>query len=636
MKQAYLLLTCIIFISTLFAAGQPSDRIIVPDLGLNSQNDSIRVDELNTSIKTDIDYGNYDVALKNAVEALSLADKINYLKGKANVYHWIGEIFYQRGDYTEAINRSSDALRIRQAIGDKSGIAYSFNSIANIYHVQNMLPDAMTYYENSLQIRKEIDDKQGIATCFSNIGEIFRKEGNYTKALTNASVALKLREEIADKKGLADSHGNIGIIYAEQGNFNEAMTETKFALKIEEDIADKQGMIVSYYTIGHIALELKNYSEAESYLNKSLALAMELGHKNEMLECYGLLKELYKKLNNPLKALSYFETYVELKDAIMKKENAISLASIPYMKLLNKKLEAIQAATELKNKQETERVREQNYERIGYIGAFALMTLFAGIFFRQRNRISSERQKSEEERKKNERLILNILPKETAEELKIKGHVKPMKYDMVSVMFIDFDNFTQISQNMKPEELVSELHYCFSKFDSIIAKHHLEKIKTLGDGYMCAGGLPVENNSNPEDAVRGAIEILDFLKQRRKDRIEHNKLFFEARIGIHTGPVVAGIVGTKKYSYDIWGDTVNIASRMESSGETGKINISSTTYELVKTKFDCSDRGYIEAKNKGRIDMHFVNEDSIVQLSKKRKQTFVLKSSAESIINDKK
>lgn len=210
------------------------------------------------------------------------------------------------------------------------------------------------------------------------------------------------------------------------------------------------------------------------------------------------------------------------------------------------------------------------------------------------------------EKQKSDNLLLNILPSEVAEELKQKGKADAKQFDQITVMFTDFKGFTQISEKLSPAELVAEIDHCFKAFDDIIGRYNIEKIKTIGDSYMCAGGLPVPNSTHAGDVVKASRDILEFISTQNAERKKNGKEPFEIRIGIHSGPAVAGIVGVKKFAYDIWGDTVNIASRMESSGEAGKINISGTTYDLIKDKFTCTHRGKIQAKNKGEIDMYFV------------------------------
>jgi class 3 adenylate cyclase len=170
--------------------------------------------------------------------------------------------------------------------------------------------------------------------------------------------------------------------------------------------------------------------------------------------------------------------------------------------------------------------------------------------------------------------------------------------------------FTALSSELSPQELVTEIDHYYRTFDDITHKYGIEKIKTIGDSYMCASGLPVEKGTHAEDAVSAAIEMRDFVEMAKEERKKQGRPFFEIRIGLNSGPVIAGIVGVKKFSYDVWGDTVNVASRMESKSMAGKINISQSTYELVKDKFDCSYRGKLDAKNKGLIDMYFVEPRS--------------------------
>lgn len=209
--------------------------------------------------------------------------------------------------------------------------------------------------------------------------------------------------------------------------------------------------------------------------------------------------------------------------------------------------------------------------------------------------------------KKSEELLLNILPKSTADELKSFGKAKARTYGMVTVMFTDFKDFTTVSENISPELLVGELDYCFSAFDKIIQNYKIEKIKTVGDAYICVGGMPELTYSHATDVVKAGIEFRNFILDRKREKEKKGEIAFDIRIGIHTGPVVAGIVGVNKFAYDIWGDAVNIAARMESTGEAGKVNISGSTYKLVKDYFDSTYRGKIHAKNKGEIDMYFVD-----------------------------
>lgn len=205
-----------------------------------------------------------------------------------------------------------------------------------------------------------------------------------------------------------------------------------------------------------------------------------------------------------------------------------------------------------------------------------------------------------------EGLLLNILPQEVATELQVKGKSEPRYFESVSVMFTDFKGFTAIADKMQPQDLVEELSTCFVVFDEIMEKYNLEKIKTIGDAYMCAGGIPTPDENHVENMIKAAIEMRNYALRHNQKRMDAGLVPWEMRIGIHVGPIVAGVVGKRKYAYDIWGSTVNIASRMESNGEPGKINISSSVYEMVKDQFACTYRGKIYAKNIGDIDMYFL------------------------------
>ncbi|MCB1188805.1 MAG: hypothetical protein H7A23_06225 [Leptospiraceae bacterium] len=213
----------------------------------------------------------------------------------------------------------------------------------------------------------------------------------------------------------------------------------------------------------------------------------------------------------------------------------------------------------------------------------------------------------EVEKEKSEKLLLNILPKEVAEELKQKGTAEPVIYESVTVVFTDFKGFTKVAEGMNPKQLIAELDNCFSYFDSLMDRFNLEKLKTIGDSYMFAGGIPKKNNTNFIDAILASLEIQAFMNKVKFLREELGYPYWELRLGIHSGPLIAGVIGEKKFAYDVWGDTVNTASRMESSGTPGMVNISNATYQLAKGFFNCEYRGKIQAKNKGEIDMYYVH-----------------------------
>ncbi|MCE9598613.1 MAG: hypothetical protein K8S54_11645 [Spirochaetia bacterium] len=225
----------------------------------------------------------------------------------------------------------------------------------------------------------------------------------------------------------------------------------------------------------------------------------------------------------------------------------------------------------------------------------------------QKSLLEKQYQLLDQERSKSESLLLNILPATIASELKENGTISPVLFDSTTVMFTDFKGFTEIAERLTPRELVKELDSCFSYFDSQMDRYGLEKLKTIGDSYMCAGGIPISNRTHAIDTVLAAIEIQAFMQQTREIRSMQGFPYWELRIGINTGPLVAGVIGAKKFSYDVWSDTVNTASRMESSGDAGRINISRATYEEVHEFFECEYRGRIAAKNKGEIEMYFVN-----------------------------
>jgi class 3 adenylate cyclase len=258
-------------------------------------------------------------------------------------------------------------------------------------------------------------------------------------------------------------------------------------------------------------------------------------------------------------------------------------------------------------------ILEKTNTRNIFMASGIILLVIAGGLWSRLNFTRKSKATLQVEKDRSENLLLNILPAEVAEELKQNGEAKARDFDMVTVIFTDFKGFTQTSEKLTANELVDELNYCFKGFDNIMEKFGIEKIKTIGDAYMAVGGLNDDANNASIMTTRAALEMQEFVIARKKDRDSQGLFSFEMRLGINSGPVVAGIVGVKKFQYDIWGDTVNTASRIESSGEVGRVNISKDTYEFIKdeTEFTFTKRKDIKVKGKGEMGMYFVDSAAI-------------------------
>jgi class 3 adenylate cyclase len=344
-------------------------------------------------------------------------------------------------------------------------------------------------------------------------------------------------------------------------------------------------------------------------------LALELNALYEMEMAYKGLADSYSKASQYKQAYTYLNLYSDIKDTLYNAE-------------MDKKLQAQTLSYEIEKKEgqisllekdqelRTLELKRQKAIRNGTIAAGVLF-FFLAVGLYNRYRYTKRTNKIiEAEKERSETLLLNILPAEVAEELKSTGEAEARLINQVSVLFTDFKGFTAMSEKVSPKQLVKDLHECFSFFDRICEEYGLEKIKTIGDAYMAAGGIPVQNSTHAKDAVMAAFAMRDFIAEGKARKIAAGLPFFEIRIGIHTGPVVAGIVGVKKFQYDIWGDTVNTASRMESSGAPGQVNISEAAYMRVKDEpgLTFTERGAIQAKGKGEMRMWFV-EPSRMELA---------------------
>ncbi|MCW5906681.1 MAG: hypothetical protein KIS94_02395 [Chitinophagales bacterium] len=343
--------------------------------------------------------------------------------------------------------------------------------------------------------------------------------------------------------------------------------------------------------------------EAQTAKQEAQRIKLELQQKQAELRTTQI------KIDSAKKLLAETETLLQSAEMINKRITEEKQRQEDSVKILLKEQQLQEAVLSAKQVElDAQRARNNLYIIIAAI-SLSLLSIIVVLFIGRQKTLRDLAEKNkiiEEEKRKSDELLLNILPEEVMVELKTHGKTQARNYAKASVLFADIKNFTNISERLSPDELIEGLDAYFERFDKVIEKYNIEKIKTIGDAYVCAGGVPTKNEDNAFDVVQAALDFKKEIDRLREIRTAQGKIPFEFRIGIHTGQLVAGVIGLKKFAYDIWGDTVNMAARMQEAGEPGKINISGATYNIVKSRFACVHRGKLEAKNKGEIDMYYV------------------------------
>ncbi len=559
--------------------------------------------------------------IKYGKEGLALAEELKWKPGIADASHGIGINYQYKSDYPTALEYDFKALKLFEETGDKRGAASVMRNIASVYQYEKNYPKVLEYNFMALKINEELGDKSGLSAALSNIGIFYFSQKDYQQALDYDFRALKVCEDVNNKNGIASNEGNIGDTYKYVGDYAKSLEYSLKSLKLMEELGDKYGIAIDLGNIGEAYYaaatdtsaktkpekmisggRTANLQKAIEYLDKSIAASREIDQLDNIIEFNEYLSEAYEHAGRYREALVSYKQYSQMNDSVYSATNGQKIRQEEHaheLELKDRDLQIAQLA-----------LTKRRNERVFFIAGIAILLLVIVIILRNyytqanTNRLLSKANSLlQNEKKRSDDLLRNILPIEVAEELKATGSAVAKHFDHVTVMFTDFVNFTQAGERMNPQQLIEELHTCFKAFDEIIGKYSIEKIKTIGDAYLAVSGLPVTDANHADHIVAAALEISGYMHHR--NQIMGNKTF-EVRIGIHSGSVVAGIVGVKKFAYDIWGDTVNTASRMEESSGAGKVNISQTTYELVKDKFDCMYRGEIEAKNKGGLKMYFV------------------------------
>jgi adenylate cyclase len=447
----------------------------------------------------------------------------------------------------------------------------------------------------------------------------FERKLMFDKAIDAANEALKIAEAGKYKYGQYKAYRALESIYRQS---DKPILAKKYQLKavnmkakLDEDLAvlsekEKQEKDKLLY------LQQQQLEEEQRELNERLS-EIERLNKDKNISKEELALKKQEILNKQIELQSKMNTIEEQKNILNMTSEELTLTK---QELENQKLVAkifddslqMTKKTEELNKKELERQSLFNYLLILGLSFFIILAaaIYRLYFLKKSNQEILEKKniEIEKEKKRSDDLLLNILPENVANELKNNGKSEPKFFENVTIMFTDFKDFTKVSEAISAKVLVEQIDFIFRKFDDIVDKFGLEKIKTIGDAYLCVSGIPDANTHRPVNVIKAAQEIEEFIFQLGIEKKKTNQQFFEIRIGVHTGPLVAGIVGAKKFAYDIWGDTVNTAARMEQNSVPGKINISGATYELIKDEIPCDYRGKIAAKNKGEVDMYFVSK----------------------------
>lgn len=467
---------------------------------------------------------------------------------------------------------------------------------------------------------ESLKNDDAIGTITVNVGEIYLEKGQLDSALIYFQKSL---QAFKGSENIPYSLNDIGKLYQMKEDYATAIKYHQQALDISKKLDAKTDMAQSLLGLGDSYSGQGDAGAAINYYKDAEAIAKKVSNANYELErAYKGLAQAYSAKSDFKNAFAYESLFTTVKDSLYNLDIAKKLSSLQFNFDIQKKQNQIDLLKKDQVLQELDLNRQRLVRNALLIG-LVLLSFIAVILYRNyRNKIKTNKI-LDSQNAKIESLLLNILPAEVAEELQSVGTATPRYYEKASVLFTDFKGFTKLSEKLSPQEVVSELDSCFMAFDDIIEKYQLEKIKTIGDSYMCAGGIPTENDSHLINIIKASLEMQQFISQRNAKRAEMSLPEWTIRIGINTGPIVAGVVGKKKYAYDIWGSTVNVASRMESNGEPGRVNISAATYELIQDKYLCTYRGKIFAKNIGEIDMYFVEQE--------KSASYVMKSDVKNL-----
>jgi len=530
----------------------------------------------------------------------------------ANTFSNMSTVYKDLGDQPRALDLLQQSLRIDQELGNREGMAGTYQNIGNTYKRIGEYEKALENYERAETLYTDLGKTKGRAGALVSIGTTHSELGQHDKAIDELGQSIELYRQLGSRLDRGKAHNNLGQVLARAGRVNEAFANFDTAGTIFTELDAKDPLARNFYYTGEAFLQLGRANDAIRACQRGLTIADSLGLLAQRKECTDCLMRAFAQAGDFRIAYAMQRSFIGLDDTLDKANNGKEVTRLEMTLVFHERRIAdslAQVRTDLEKQMVVDRQLAQERTRRGFLIFSVIVALvIAGALLSRLRYTSRAKRAIEQEKERSDELLHNILPEEVAAELKAKGSAEARTFPVATVLFTDFKGFTAMSEQLSAAELVAEIDHCFKGLDGIVEKYGVEKIKTIGDAYMAAAGLPDPGRSTAGDIVLAALEMRDLIAQRRAERLRQGKPAFEMRIGLHSGPVIAGIVGLKKFAYDIWGDTVNTAARMESSGEAGRVNISTATYEQVKDlaflRFE--PRGRVMTKGKGELEMYWV------------------------------
>ncbi len=494
-------------------------------------------------------------------EAIDIFESEQNTLGLAHGYTNAGISYRKLAEYSISLEFMDKGRRLYEELGDEAGVAANTGNIGNVYFGMNQYAKALEYQYQALAINEKVNNLRGIANNCLTIGGVHLLTNEYDLADLYFQRASELFVILDDKTGAMHAQSNIGILLDFQGKFEEALALDEEVLKHAIETDDASGIATQFVNIGNLYANPANSRyepiKAEEYFLKAMDIHIDLQQQDAVCSLHKQMSELYERMELWQKSLYHLKEHLQLNDVLISEEAKHKADLLDQ----RRKLDQIERDRQL----QVARFQEQ------------------------------------------EKILHNILPNTIAERmLNGESNIVDVAED-VSIFFSDIVDFTALTSAMNPESLIMDLNKLFTEFDRIAKKHNVEKIKTIGDAYMAVCGVPKKQEDH---ALRLANFAFDVMSASQQFIIGHSKV--DLRIGIHAGEAIAGIIGEDKYSYDLWGDAVNIASRMENTGEKGQIQVTEYYKHLLEghTDITFTSRGEIDIKGKGKMKTYFMHQSN--------------------------